>query len=269
MPSSRVATTVSETEQVLDEIERYWLEAGLDSADVSEMKAELSQHLGEAIAHGRTVGDVVGDRARFAEDWAMARRGKPVAAWEDVKSGKTRTRRASLRDLALYGIGSVALIAGAAVAGNGGGDVDNEIWRWMWTIFAIVMGIGEIFTAGFFLLPFAIGGAAAAILAWVGVNVLAQWLVFFGVSIVALAYLRRYIDRQDEEVRPRVGANRWVGSEGIVLEEIDPDTARGMVRVDNEEWRATSASGAIIPPGSRIRVEDVSGARLVVEPHEE
>jgi membrane protein implicated in regulation of membrane protease activity len=127
------------------------------------------------------------------------------------------------------------------------------------------MGIGEIFTAGFFLLPFAIGAVSAAVLAWVGVGLLAQWLVFFGVSAVALAYLRRYIDRQDEGDQPRVGANRWVGAEGIVLEEIDPDTASGMVRVSNEEWRATSRHGGTILAGSRIVVREVSGARLVVE----
>lgn len=143
--------------------------------------------------------------------------------------------------------------------------MENELWRWLWTGLAIVMGIGEIFTAGFFLLPFAIGAAVSAVLAWVGVGVLAQWLVFFGVSIIALTYLRRYIDRQDRGDQPRVGANRWVGSNGIVLEEIDPDAATGMVRVENEEWRATSLRGGTIPAGARIAVRDVRGARLVVE----
>ena len=64
--------------------------------------------------------------------------------------------------------------------------MENETWRWLWTGLAVVMGIGEIFTAGFFLLPFAIGAAAAAILAWLGVALLPQWLVFFGVSTVCL-----------------------------------------------------------------------------------
>ena len=118
--------------------------------------------------------------------------------------------------------------------------MDNEVWRWLWTIFAIVMGIGEIFTAGFFLLPFAIGAAAAAILAWADVAVLAQWLVFFGVSILSLVVLRRFISRQDEGEQPKVGANRWVGVRGIVLEDIDPQSGAGMVRVATEEWRATS-----------------------------
>ena len=93
--------------------------------------------------------------------------------------------------------------------------MDNEIWRWLWTFLAIVLGVGELFTAGFFLLPFSIGAGAAAVLAWLGANLLAQWLVFFGVTVASLAYLRRFIGRQDEGEQPRVGANRWIGSSGV------------------------------------------------------
>jgi membrane protein implicated in regulation of membrane protease activity len=125
------------------------------------------------------------------------------------------------------------------------------------------MAIGEIFTAGFFLLPFAIGAAAAAILAWVGAGVLAQWLVFFGLSIFSLAYLRRFITRQDEGEQPKVGANRWVGEIGLVLQDIDPHTDAGMVRVLHEQWRAMADQP--IDAGEKIVVADVQGTRLVVE----
>jgi membrane protein implicated in regulation of membrane protease activity len=172
-------------------------------------------------------------------------------------------RRESRGDLVLYGIGTTAVVAAAAVSGQGGNNVDNEVWRWLWTVFAIVMGVGEVFTAGFFLLPFAVGATSAAILAWIGANVLAQWLVFFGVSLFSLAYSRRYIGRQDEGEQPRVGANRWVGSEGMVLETIDPHTGRGMVRILNEEWRATA--NQTIESGQRILVTEVKGTRLSVE----
>lgn len=254
---------MAERDQVIAEVERYWLQAGLPKEAVAEMRAELEQHLIDAEADGRSVGDVVGNRALFAESWASAFRGRPVASWEDVQSGKTKKKRDSRRDLILYGVGTAALVAAAAVAGQGGNDVDNEIWRWMWTILAVVLAVGEIFTAGFFLLPFAIGGAAAAILAWLGANLLAQWLVFFGVSVFALAYLRRFIGRQDEGEQPRVGANRWVGAEGVVLDSIDPHSGAGMVRILNEEWRATSPQP--IKAGARIVVTEVEGARLVVE----
>jgi membrane protein implicated in regulation of membrane protease activity len=128
------------------------------------------------------------------------------------------------------------------------------------------MGIGEIFTAGFFLLPFAIGAGAAAVLAWAGAAALAQWLVFFGVSVFSLAYLRRFITRQDEGEQPRVGANRWVGMDGVVIEDIDPVSGGGMVKVESEQWRAVAPQG--ISAGQRIIVTEVRGARLVVEPLE-
>jgi membrane protein implicated in regulation of membrane protease activity len=144
--------------------------------------------------------------------------------------------------------------------------MDNEVWRWLWTIFAVIMSIGEIFTAGFFLLPFAIGAGAAAILAWADSPLLAQWLVFFGVSVFSLAYLRRFINRQDEGEQPRIGANRWVGLKGVVLEDIDPVQGRGMVKVSTEEWRAVATHP--IAAGEKIVVTEVRGARLVVEPLE-
>lgn len=255
---------MAERHQVVAEVERYWLETGLSADTVADMRNELDQHLDEAELHGRTIEDVIGDRAAFAELWAEARGGRAVESWADVRSGKVRRRRQTRREMILYGTGTTALvIAAVAVASKGGSEVDADVWRWLWTIFAVVMAIGEIFTAGFFLLPFAIGGGAAAILAWVGAPILAQWLVFFGVSLFALAFLRRFIQRQDEAEQPRVGANRWVGSEGIVLEGIDPRSGAGMVRILNEEWRATALGH--IPAGTRIVVTDVEGARLLVE----
>lgn len=254
---------MSDAERAVTEIGSYWLEAGLNAESVAEMKSELAQHLTEAGRDGRTVEEVIGDRAAFAEGWAAARQGKPVATWADFQSGRTRRRRETRRDFAAYGAGVVALVAAVAIAGQGGSEVDNELWRWLWTIFAIVLAIGEMFTAGFFLLPFAIGGAAAAILAWIGANLVAQWLVFFGVTVVSLAYLRRFIGRQDEVEQPRVGANRWIGSEGVVLQAIDPHSGAGMVRILNEEWRATALGP--IPAGAKIVVTSVDGARLIVE----
>ena len=254
---------MTDRERVIAEVERYWLETGLPAGAVAEMRDELEAHLIDAELEGKTVEAVMGDRAAFAEGWAAANRGRAVASWADVQSGLIRRRKASRRELILYGTGAAALVAAVAVAAQGGSDVDNEVWRWVWTIFAIAVGIGEIFTAGFFLLPFAIGGTAAAILAWVSAPAIAQWLVFFGVSTISLVYLRRFISRQDEGEQPRVGANRWIGSEGIVLQGIDPHTGSGMVRILNEEWRAAAAGK--IPAGSKIVVTQVDGARLVVE----
>ena len=71
--------------------------------------------------------------------------------------------------------------------------MENEVWRWLWTCSAVVFSLAEVFTAGFFLLPFAIGAAAAAVLAWVDAHILWQWLVFFVGSAVSFVYLRRFV----------------------------------------------------------------------------
>ena len=257
--------TVAEQDRVLADIERYWLEIGVRRGTVAEMRIELEQHLDEAMADGRSVTDVIGDPARFAESWAAAERNKRSRApsWQDVHTGTTRKVRQNRRDLILFGIAALALIAAVTIIAQGGNDVENEVWRWLWTIFAIVMAVGEIFTAGFFLLPFAIGAGAAAILAWIGAPLLAQWLVFFGLSVFSLAYLRRFISRQDEGEQPKVGANRWVGEVGTVLQDVDPHTNTGMVRILHEEWRATADSH--IDAGVKIVVKDIQGTRLVVE----
>ncbi|MDX1467925.1 MAG: hypothetical protein R3258_01145, partial [Acidimicrobiia bacterium] len=125
-------------DRVVAEVEQYWLEAGLKRAEVDEMRAELEAHLADAVTEGRSIDQVIGNRASFAESWAAERSGRRVPAWEDVTSGRTRRERATRRDLALYGAGTVAVFAAAIVAGQGGNDVDNEVWRWLWTIFAIV-----------------------------------------------------------------------------------------------------------------------------------
>lgn len=254
---------MSDRHNILAQITLYWQEAGLPRRQIEEMRNELDQHLTEAERDGRSMLEVVGDRAKFAEEWAAAGSSRRVPTWQDVQSGKTKKQRQARQDNVLYGLAGTALVASAIVAGKGGTSMDNEMWRWVWTIFALVMGIGEIFSAGFFLLPFAVGATGAAILAWLDVHVIAQWLVFFGLSAFSFAYLRRFVNRQDEGDQPKVGANRWVGQPGMVLDTIDPNTGAGMVKVLNEEWRATSDGRIEI--GARIVVTEVKGTRLVVE----
>ncbi len=236
---------------------------------VASMRNELEQHLEEARSDGQSVEQVVGsDPAAFAESWAAEYRVLDnTRSWDEIVAGESSSDRRKRFEAISYSLGAIAIVGGV-LAGSllrGESNVDNDVWRWVWTFAALGFGVGEIFTAAFFLLPFSIGAVAAAILAWLGVGVAAQWLVFFGVSLVAFAYLRRFIAEQDRAPQPSVGANRWVGLGGMVLQDIDPDQAVGMVRVESEEWRATTDDGSTIPAGTHIRVVAMRGARMVVE----
>ncbi len=142
--------------------------------------------------------------------------------------------------------------------------MDNELWRWVWVITALVMGLGEIFTAGFFLLPFAIGAALAAMAAWLDFHGGVQWLLFFGGTAVSLLILRRFMGRQDRPDDLPVGANRYIGMSGRVIEAIDIVENTGRVRVESDEWRAVAETGPI-EEGSVVRVTALRGTKLLVE----
>ena len=142
---------------------------------------------------------------------------------------------------------------------------DVEVWRWIWIGALVVLGVGEMITAGLFMLPFAIGAAAAAVLAWFNVEIWVQLLVFLVVSVVALWGIRRFAWRSSEPSHP-VGAKRYTDATGLVTEPINRVAGTGRVRVDTELWRATTDVDGIIEPGTEVAVVDVRGARLVVEP---
>ncbi len=145
----------------------------------------------------------------------------------------------------------------------------SAIWAAIWLGAAAVFGIGEILIAGsFFLMPFAVGALAAAVSSLFG-SVVLSWLVFLLVSVASFFGMRP-LARRLEINAPSVagiGANRLVGAEGTVLAPI-PATAgdAGMVKVGTEEWRADTRPGVAVAAGSKVRILEIQGTRLVVEP---
>jgi membrane protein implicated in regulation of membrane protease activity len=146
---------------------------------------------------------------------------------------------------------------------------EPEQWRWIWLGTAVLFGIGEMASPGsFFLAPFAIGAAVAAILAFADVPVLGEWAAFVGISVasfVALRPLARRLDAQGSS--DGIGARRLIGRTGSVLEDIAPG-GMGMVRVDREDWRAEAPGGSNLPAGTPVRITEVEGTRVIVAPIE-
>lgn len=136
---------------------------------------------------------------------------------------------------------------------------------WIWLIVAALFVVGEIFTAGFFLLWFGVGAGGAAVLALAGVGMAGQLGVFIVVSFVLFAVSRRFADRFSKAQPPGIGADRFTGRKGIVIEEINNEANSGRVRLDREEWRAESEGGETIPVGAAIRVARVDGTHVVVK----
>ena len=141
--------------------------------------------------------------------------------------------------------------------------MEIEIW-WIWMIIAALFIVGEIFTQGFFILWFGVGAAVAGVLALLGLGIGWQLAAFVVISGVLFIVSRRFAERFSKKQPPGIGADRFIGLEGIVLEEIDNAKNSGRVRVQKDEWRADSETGEIIPIGKRVKVTRMDGTHLVV-----
>lgn len=140
-------------------------------------------------------------------------------------------------------------------------------WIWFWVILAAVLVVGEIFTAGFFLLPFAVGAMVAALFAGIGLTVAWQWAGFVAVSVITLLLLKRFADRVTRDAAPlNVAADRVIGRVGVVLDQVNPHGITGRVRLGTEEWRAESDSEESIAEGAAVEVLRIDGTHLVVRP---
>lgn len=146
--------------------------------------------------------------------------------------------------------------------------MDDALWAVVWLLVAAGAGVGEILAAGtFFLLPFAGGALAAALVSFLGAGLPIALLVFLGVSFLAFLGMRPLAGRMNAIESPvRVGATRLVGERGVVLGTIPGGAEIGSVRIHREEWRAESTVSHPLEPGTPVRVIDVTGTRVLVEP---
>ncbi|MBN1192201.1 MAG: NfeD family protein [Coriobacteriia bacterium] len=139
-----------------------------------------------------------------------------------------------------------------------------NVWVWVWAALAAALIVGEMFTAGFFLLPFGIGAAVAAVLTFFDAAVGWQWLAFLGVSALMLFSLRRFSDKVTHEPPEKMGADRLIGKQGTVIEDVEPGDGGGRIRIEREEWRADATGIDVIPTGSRVIVDSIVGTHLIV-----
>jgi membrane protein implicated in regulation of membrane protease activity len=135
----------------------------------------------------------------------------------------------------------------------------------LWVIVACAFGIGEMLTTGFFLAPFAIAAAVAA-LADAAVGGAAAWATFIVVVLLTLVLVRPVV-RSHLKMPPQVrtGAAALVGKQAIVLETIANGEGVGCVKIDGEVWTARSLhDDEVIARGARVEVVDIKGATALV-----
>ncbi len=138
----------------------------------------------------------------------------------------------------------------------------------VWFIVGVVFIVLELMIpTNFILLCFGLGMIGAGLTALIHAPFWLQLLVGSGVTAVSLWFMHRHFARPDE-TGGAFGSVGMVGKSGYVMQAIDP-LKGGVVRVNGEDWRAVTRGVAAIPERTRVRVIDIEGTKLVVEPIEE
>jgi membrane protein implicated in regulation of membrane protease activity len=137
---------------------------------------------------------------------------------------------------------------------------------WLWLIGGVVLLIAEVIAPGFFLMFLGAAAIGTGVISMIfGLPLALQLGAFAVLAFLAVrvggrrAYASRYDHSADPLLNNRVA--RLLGQVVVVVEPVD--THGGRVRVGDSEW---SARGGPASVGDRVRIVDVEGNCLKVEP---
>ena len=141
---------------------------------------------------------------------------------------------------------------------------------WLWAAFIVVgllMILLELFIGvetGFDLVML----GSALILGGLLTSFVDSWLV---TAIVASAFCavyvvvgRRYVKAKMKVGDERTNIDAIIGKSGFVKKSISKNSS-GLVKIENEDWRAKSEGNINIEEGEEVTVVDVTGVTLIVK----
>ena len=137
---------------------------------------------------------------------------------------------------------------------------------WLWLIGGVLLLIAEVIAPGFSLIFIGAAAIATGLLAMLlGVGLVLQFGLFAILAFLAVRiggrrfYASRYDYTSDPHLNDR--AARLLGKVVVVVQPVDRHGGR--VRVGDSEWSARGGPAAV---GDRVRIVDIDGNCLKVEP---
>lgn len=142
-------------------------------------------------------------------------------------------------------------------------EIQSIIWMILLVLFLVVefatMGLTTIWMAG--------GALSAFFVSMAGGSLAVQLLVFLIVTIVLLIVTRPFAVRYINRDRVKTNADSLIGKIAIVTEDIDNIAGTGQAQVEGQMWTARAkAEEQLITKGTRVKVVEISGVKLMVEP---
>lgn len=135
----------------------------------------------------------------------------------------------------------------------------------IWLVLLIVFIAVEAGTLGLTSIWFAGGALIAMIVAALGGPVWLQILLFLAAALLLLIFTRPIAVKYFNKERIKTNVDSIVGKQAVVTEEINNLQAKGKVNVGGQEWSARSKEEVVIPEGTVVTVDSISGVKLIVK----
>ena len=112
----------------------------------------------------------------------------------------------------------------------------------------------------------ALGGIVALILELAGLGKEIQVVVFFAVTILAIVLTRPLAKKMTSFIKTPTNADMNIDKIGKVTKIVDEELGIMRVKVENNDWSATTENKSVLPVGTEIVVQAIEGVKLLVKP---
>jgi Membrane protein implicated in regulation of membrane protease activity len=134
-----------------------------------------------------------------------------------------------------------------------------------WVVIIVLAIVVEALSTQLLSIWFVGGGIVGLICNALGMSSSVQCLIAFSATLLLLFGTRPFIKKKLKVQYVETNSGRYVGEEGLVLEDIDNVSGRGQVKVKGSIWSARSENDVQIPKDSRVTVLRIEGVKLIVK----
>ena len=139
----------------------------------------------------------------------------------------------------------------------------------IWIVLLVLFLILEAATVQLVSAWFALGALCALLANLCGVGVIWQIVLFLIVSAICLIATRPLVKKMTATKIQKTNADRFIGAEAVVLEEINNLISTGLVKAMGNTWTARAEDGSVIPKDAVVIVRKMDGVKLIVSQQSE
>ena len=144
--------------------------------------------------------------------------------------------------------------------------IDAEsLQKIIWLVLLLLFAGTEALTVGLTSIWFAAGALCALIAALLGGPLWVQTALFLAVSALCMLAVRPLARRHLNSRVEATNADRVIGEQAQVTEDIDNIHGKGAVVIRGVVWTARSEDGSPVPAGALVKVLRIEGVKVFVE----